>query len=637
MRDMHTPRETMRNIGRFWELVPLAVLGIALVALIPWISSRLFFPNEPFDVSVIYRSKEGDVEYFPLIEQLARGTITDGTIKETQGAILRAFPHATLLPHAVTVAAFGKYGFPVADVLVALGYFALLILLFRTLGVSRPLSTMAALCVTLRIPVHLLDSAGLPAIFTLWGMRIPRPFISELYFLFTLIAAMRLLVSRSPARLSQWLLLAGAFGLLIQGDLHAALLFAFSSPVLIFCVARRDGLQRTLRNGFYAGILLAAVISPFLVQRLLAHPDLSVRWGVFSMSRRAGFGFFRSFLSWKELAGDALAMGLVLFVGTRTPIPPDNEAPVDGREPVRQLLPYTLTLMFAALVCMPLSILILGSTVQPSHFDDRALRLYSYLAIAFSVLWLDRFLQRRGTWSESVVPYRPYVYGATVACLAIGFGFAIRQAAPYRNHLRPQFYAAHTEETKPSYRESFAELTTFLESNVPDDAVIASFDHQLYAWWLTFHRGYWFLVEPFVSSVPDDELEIRIALLCKRLNMPPEAYREFLQQPYMKIMWLGLLKYGASQWYRFAPLDDYTDQQRRQIDSDDFWQMIIPRSELRRLTTQYENLTLSEFAKRDLDVIVLSQRGPEQSWAPSADTWPMVFQNDGFRVYALAK
>src|ERR1017187_1462643 len=156
----------------------------------------------------MYRHRSGDIQYFPLISQLARGTITDGTIKETERSVFRSFPHATLLPHAICFSAFGKYGFPVADAIVAVAYFFLLVLFFQTLGVSRPLGTTVALFIALQVSLTLKVNAGLgkhtislPLITWLWGMRIPRPFVSELYMLLMLVTEIWVLASRDAGRL----------------------------------------------------------------------------------------------------------------------------------------------------------------------------------------------------------------------------------------------------------------------------------------------------------------------------------------------------------------------------------------------------------------------------------------------------
>jgi hypothetical protein len=603
------------------------VLAILFSALAPWVSSRVSFPNEPFDVSVIYRSREGDIQYFPLIAQFARGTITDGTLKETEGSTLRSFPFATLLPHAFSVAVFGQYGFVVADVLVAVAYLLFVVLLCRTVGVSPPLSIIAALCIALRLPIYLFDTAGLPPMFKLWEMRIPRPYVSELYLVMTVVAALALLTTKQ-ARLSHWLLLAAAFGLLLQGDIHGAFILVVASPVVFYYIVKRDGLARTLRSGLYASVLVAVLISPFVAQQLVQHPDIPVRWGVFPVERDGVVEFFRGTMRWRWLVGHAV-VSLALLMAISRHAHSRSNAHLEEARRARGVLFYALSLLGAAVVCYPLSILILGSTVQPYHFDDRALRVYSYAVIVLAFLLVDRFVFFR------LANPRPYLYATMFIVLALGLGYRLRDTAAFQSHLRPQFFGSHTAATHPSYRESFTELTSFLDRTVPDRAVVASFDHQVFSWWLTFHRGYWFLAEPFVSSASDQELETRLALLCRELGMSPQDYRIFIQQTYINVFWLGLLKYQASHWYTYSSLDDYTPEDRsRIVQSWDFWERpTIPQSELTRLTTAFENATSLESGKRALDVIVLSNRGPEQPWAPPAQTWQLAFRNDGFRVY----
>jgi hypothetical protein len=355
---LRTQFDTVTSEYKSWELLPVAVLAILLSALAPWIASRVSFPDEPFDVSIIYRSAEGDIQYFPLIAQLARGTLTDRTLKETEGTSVRSFPFATLLPHALSVAALGQYGFVVADVLVALAYFFSVVALCRLAGISPPLSIIAALCFALRLPAHLFDTAGLPDMFKLWEMRIPRPYVSELYLVMTVVGALALLTSRQP-RLTHWLLLAAAFGLLVQGDIHAALVFVIASPVLVYYVVKRDGLSKTLQRGLYAGVFAAVLISPFVAQQLLQHPDIPVRWGVFPVERDAVVDFFRGTMRWRWLVGHGLvALVLMIAIIRRE----QSAAHVEERRRARHVLLYACSLLVAAVVCYPLSILILGST-----------------------------------------------------------------------------------------------------------------------------------------------------------------------------------------------------------------------------------------------------------------------------------
>jgi hypothetical protein len=430
------------------------------------------------------------------------------------------------------------------------------------------------------------------------------------------------------------------------------MIFALFSPVLLFGIARRLTPGVAVRNAFLASLFLAAIAAPFLVARLFEHPDIPVRWGAFEAVRWHGFD-----RSWaKQSASVALTIAVIYFVASRASrrsnlIAPDWEDLVGDREPVRRLWRYAVALVLAAFACKPATILLLGKTIHPYLFDDRTYRLCSYLMIGFALVGIDYAVGRVVTGSRFVAAHRRLArWGISAAMLLliiafVGYSiFVYRGAAGFRGHLRGPEYA-HVAETRPSYRESFAELTSFLDGHVSDDAVIASFDHQVFVWWMTFHRGYFFLVEPFVSGLPDEELEIRLALLAKLLGMTSQEYIEFLQRRYIDINFLGLVKHQASHWHTYSTLDDYTEEQRQIIrkpsdESDQFdgiWQLIIPQSELRRLKKHFEGLSLDEFNDRDLDIVVLSNSSPEKSLAPPLDRWSLIFENDGFRVYSTVK
>ena len=603
-----------------WDLFPIAVIAVALAALMPWIRLHRDFPNEPPEVSLIYRDPTGDIEYFPLIGQLARGTLTDHTIKETAGQRFRSFPHATLLPHAVGWEVFGPRGFIVADVVCALGYFILLTSILRTLRISRTTSTIAAILITMRPLLGYLATRDHP-----WAMRIPRPFVSEIYALLVLLAALRILASQNPERIARWLALAGALGLLVQGDLHFAMVFALSSPALISAVGLRIGVRATVKNCVIAGVFFVAVISFFLVQRSWEHPDVPIRWGVFNVTRSSAFtGWGRD--AAKLIRALAIVGGVTFLMKRREPLAsePDQQVALD------RLVPFLLVLLVAGFICQPVSILVLGKTVQTYQFVNRGRILYTLLGLMFGLLCLDGMARRR--WPGS----RSHLWGRLLA-LAVVVGFFsdnwFSPPKPYRAPLRNDHYQ-FTEHVRPSYRECFGELATFLDQAVPQNAVIATFDHQVYTWWTTFRPGYSFLVEPFVSGEPDHELEIRLATFCRHLGMSPTDFTKFVPHSYVNLFWLGLDKYQASSRYTYSHFEDYTAEQKRAIRSSDYsWQIFIPQSELRRLEREFDSLSRDGLASRALDVIVLSNVGPEKPWVPPADQWQQVFENEGFRVF----
>lgn len=635
--------------SRVWPSLVLGLCGVLAAAFLPWFHSFNSFPNESMDVRNIYRgSPPGDIQYYPLIAQLAQGTLTDGSIKELEGSVFRSFPHGTLLFHAVGLALFGDYGFLAADVGVTVLYFLLLVALLRTFGISRPVSAFIGCVFALEIPVRLTSiltlgpiSSAFSLITRIWGNRVPRPFVAELLQVLVFLIILRMLVSQRTT-LKHWILLAIAYGWLLQGDIYSALIFAMISPILVVMVARKNGTRDTVRNCLVGGVFFLASISIFVCQRLMDHPDVQTRWGVFELGRLAGFEMY-----WRLLFSPGLAIAILCVTRFLLwPLPIRDETPSESEGFIQRTWWFIATLLLAAFSCGPISILLLGKTIQPYHFNDRAERLCGYIVIALIAIWIEALFKVLRTRMASPVLDRFGWHLTTYAgILALIIGFflydQVYPRTPYTMPVRHVLYE-HLIDVEPTYRSSFAELTDHLKAEIPRDAVVASFDHQVFAWWMTFEGQYWFLVEPFVSSIPDDELEIRLLTLCKLLNVSADEFIEFLQIPiesepethgYANVFWLALAKYQASQFFTFAPLDEYTPDQQTAIASTDYvWQTIIPQNELARLRDRYEATSLDNLDSRQLDVIVLNNRGLESTWTPTGQ-WRMSFENDGFRVF----
>ncbi len=633
-----------------WTSLLLGMGLVIVAALLPWVRSFRNFPDEAFDVATIYRGDPpGDIQYYPLIAQLAGGTIRDGTIKELEGTVSRSFPFGTLLPHAIGLAVFGDSGFLFADVGVSIGYYLLLVLLLRTMGVSRPLSAWTACFFALRIPVRLSAvltlgprSALLSLITDVWGGRIPRPFVSELILIAMLAVMLRLLASRRMTR-PQWIWLAIAFGILLHSDIYSGLMFGLMAPCLGIVSFQREGARATLRNGLIAALIFSVFALFFLWQRASDHPDVPIRWGLFELNRMAGFA-----MDWRRLFSPLLAIALVVV--TRFLLKPGEIPHADSNsseEVIRRTWWFLAILLWIAFACGSFLILLMGKTIQPYHFNDRADRLCGYIVIILVTIWIEALYNVWKSGLASPLMHRCIghfsSYGAMLG-LMIGFGAytALRSPPPYVDPVRKYGYA-HAVGIEPSYRVAFSELTRYMNNNVRQDAVVASFDHQVFAWWMTFGGRYWFLVEPFVSSIPDEELETRLVLFCKLLGMSADDFVTFLQTPlelvpsnhgYVNVFWLGLAKYQASQWYTFSTMDQYTPEQQQAIQSSDYvWQLIIPRDELERLHHVYEQVSLDELESRSIDAMVLSNLGPEQPWSPSPSDWKLTFENHVFRLY----
>ena len=281
---MHTDISSPRISKR---LFALAALAIAVAGLLPWAFAQHKFPDEPIEVTSLYRSAGGEIEYYPLIAELAEGTTKGTTIKEHEGTITRSFPNTTVAIHALGLALFGAWGLGVGDVVIGWIYFAVVFVFCRTLRMSPYASFVAAMFLSLRIP-EALYGLGLPGPWRvfggIWTSRLPRPIMTEPLFLLAIIATMQLLFAKDPAKPRYWFLLGLTYGIPIHGDIHAAIILALASPLLLILL-RRMALRDFIRGVGVSILPYIALLIPFVLKRVNEHPDIALRLGVFPVNR----------------------------------------------------------------------------------------------------------------------------------------------------------------------------------------------------------------------------------------------------------------------------------------------------------------------------------------------------------------
>src|ERR1700733_13816030 len=89
-----------------------------------WVFSCLMFPKDPAAVRTMYRSPDGDFEYFVLINALAKGHIGENSTYESSGSGVQSFPFASVAYHVLGTAVLGPlWGYVLADIFVTFLFF----------------------------------------------------------------------------------------------------------------------------------------------------------------------------------------------------------------------------------------------------------------------------------------------------------------------------------------------------------------------------------------------------------------------------------------------------------------------------------------------------------------------------------
>jgi hypothetical protein len=657
---------------RPYQVVVLLILVFSGAAF--WLAAVIRHPDTPLDVLAMFRNGGGsqaDTEAYPLITRyLRRG---EQFVYEAQGSGVRPESIFALLPHGVLFAGLGISGIVLADVLVQICYYGGLCALVRTLGVRSPVAEFAGLFAVAKgsglVSAASLALAGKPWLLFLGDMRLPRPFVTDIFFLLALAyLVLPFVVAPAHIRRSAWALLGFFLGAVMQGDPTSFMILAVAAvfPFTYLLVRlRRDGmpLQRVstnagqaergclppLKKGDRGGfvrmirsqippdlpfskggtcyrsenrhslhgvfgnlILLTAVCAvtslPFVWQRLGEHPDVPRRLGVFPVSRSAPLISLDG-ASYLVVATIGAALVLLIVAACR---------PDDTRRYLRAVVALWLTAL-AGLLALPVSCVVLGKAAQTAHFGVGVRVVASVLMLLCGASAFDA----AATFARQRFGMRR-LRRIAAACVC-GACVYYSGAAAWR-------HAGAT--TLPGFIPLAVELHSLRHEGWQ---VMGTFDFQVALWWTAFAGGYTYFPDCSTTTLSDDALEERFASFGREIGMDAEGFRAQVADPMTRAAWLGALKYQGFQGYALAPLDEYADSDRAFIErntSELCWsRLVVPRTTEARWLRLFDAAAPALASPWRLDLIVLRNDGVQGQLAPPAEQYDLIYTSDWYRAW----
>ncbi len=208
----------------------------------------------------------------------------------------------------------------------------------------------------------------------------------------------KIAVDAKTARLGvAWACLGAALALVVQSDIYCAftLLGAFALLVLYMWWLKAQGIYR---NAAIAIGTMVVLCVPFVLQRLLEHPDLPVRYGIFHVQRlRPLFDLQRMVRSGVPLAVLGCTYGLARVFRVEI----DRLYGNGWARSLRGLVIFFCAIIVLGYAAMPISTIVLGKAIQIYHFPWRARDFSTYANAACLILGLDfvcRSIATRVTW-----------------------------------------------------------------------------------------------------------------------------------------------------------------------------------------------------------------------------------------------
>lgn len=633
----------MRN--RIFLIAYIFLFLVCFKALSYWLISWWQHPGAPLSTIVMYRVS-GDEEYFPLISALSQFEFGEFYLYEFKGTGMLSFPFVTIFPHALFYRFFGLFGFILADIFIALVIYIILSRLFNFIGISYLLARSTSLLIVtgaadfissrlLKLLRPLVSSRNSNLIF--WGWRIPRPFVSEIFFIGFVYCILTLSYSQnSISRKRYWFILGLCTAALLQGDFHLSITMIISIfCFILFLLIYKRELRIYIVKGiflFFATLVISSV--PFFLQRIFENQDIPRRLGLFPIART------KSLLLYDKFTYPALLVlfgfGLLLLLLIR------YSQRIDFRKRVANNIIILSFICIIAYLSLPISVLILGQGIQLWHFHERFIRIFSFTTIIFILYSLSLFYEffkknLKKLESKRILNYLFLKRLILILLVILSLSVTIKQAYVFsQNNQHQRGNLVPEEPLLTNYRDDFVLLTKELtKKEYKDCKVMGTFDFQLCLWWVAFNRGYSYTPDPFLTTVPDYEIESRLINLCKIIGMPNDNFKKFINQSYVHVYWLGHNKYEASSLYTFYPIADYNKDEQEKIRVSGFdatwWNIIIPNSERLRLLNRYLNEPIIDNLK--LDLVVLTNDKIFKSNAPPQGKFILSYKNPTFRVW----
>lgn len=607
--------------------------------------------GEDTSLLVMYRPGVGDFDYFPLARQFGEGRMGDHFTSGHLHEGWVAFPCFSVLAHGLALSTLGPLGFALADILAPCVYFAVAFRLLRAVGASAAVSALLAVFVTLRgfamVGDFLVETCGyrlhmIPfflQFLQMWTLRFPRTLISEIYVLGALGSWLILIRQGLGVKRGWWIGVAFWMAGMLQSDIYSfaalGLVFAAALGWHAFGRPRPPGVGKNFALGLGLFFLLAV---PFVIQQLQLTEDVAQRFGVFPFARSRVL----------ELAPFALhffpgAFALVVFALPWAIWAVLRWRGDSGSYPTSLAVALT-GLHLAAYVAMPAFVLLAGKGVQLYHFRDTAHTLLGWSAIANLALAFTAVARSR-VFSARPLPRVIPAAGLVVAVVLL-VGMVNQSIALARGHLTtpglPRQYGLETSRWTATYHADFRALGRELSSERYRDArILATVESEVYSWWTGMLGRHSFLAHPFSSPLPDEMLVPRIVTFARLNQIPADGFVPWIvpHTGYDTIhnIWISSARYSANPLYTYAPLADYTAEERLAIARAaplDTWHLVMPQSERRRFAALYAADLRKPEPKIEFDLMVVSHRWPALD--PDPRRFRLVYENPTFRVYRPA-
>ena len=551
-----------------------------------WLS--IIYLNGEIDISNSLLFDLKDHQYFTSIHALANLDFYPTYNTEIESLNTIIYPIFSIIFHSISFKLFNIYGFIITEFFIIIFFFFILSSIFEKIGFSNNLSLTLSIIIFLLpiiVDTYFYNTLYINSIDELFNLRIPRPSVSNLYFLLFI----RLLLSIEKFKdfnFKRLTIIGVLFSLMFNTFYYnlaiSGTLFLFYYLYFFFNLSNKSYVI-SLKNLIilFTSFLISSI--PTFLLLYYGEPDYSVRVGLteihhFEKKIILLSHFIKNFFTLKFIFVFTLISSCYLFL--------KNFKFYD----INKI--NLLYFIFLSSFLSPLIFVLLSPIISEGyHFMNLLVSISFFILFVYLFLiinfYFKNFINRRMILNIFSV--------ILLSFYSFNFFLNIKQNPNFKK------------------KNDFDELVKFLEKKkLKKNMNILAFDSEfLTKLILNDHNNLYFVLGIF-TSMDDDMFENQIIKIFKFLNFDENQFIDTFQN--FKVGWRYINsfagktfyhKYQANKLITFSDIDDFTLEESNFIIKTsplNSMQFIIPNNELERLKNKYINYNYSKLKTPDLIV-----------------------------------
>ena len=506
----------------------LLILFLCLCHEFPYWINTMFIHGLSLDTVVM--SRPDDAAYNYLYNSLDKLFQTNLTFTfEGVGTGLIRTPFITLLPEIIFYNLFGKVSILFMDIFYKGIFIFLFWHLLRLFGLKDLLALFISVIAPFLLPIiepYIIYYGGIA-----FKYRIPRPNISILFFLLSLISLIKIKYSNQIKITNIWpYSLGAATSFLLQSNIYEAQIILIMFFYIFFLINKNNVIERiTLFSSFAIPFLCLSL--PFFLQSYFGAHDNLQRGGLHEV--KDIFHAIHTYLYILTRFGALqiiLTLVYVIFLYSY----------FNKKSLLKSSLSFTNLFFFllfsSCILSFPISTLITGGMViQPIHYWYELATCFDILlcfAIGITLQYFFLFLKKKK--SKIYINFNLF---RNFFILMLALMFTVMAFSKDIN-------TPISRSEDPTYQTLIDSNNTlkFL-NNYSGKEVIATNSNYIGSWWVGFKGGNLLLPHVSVTSISDEEIDLRIVTFSKILGMNSKQFNQLIRSWNMIDAFNGSFKY----------------------------------------------------------------------------------------------